>query len=207
MKILALDFSTLRRSAAIIESLGAEVRVLSSVTQEAQRAGSPFPLISQALGDIPAEEIDAIAIGLGPGSYTGIRSSLAIAQGWNLARNIPTAGVSSAEAIAFSAIEKGLRGEAEVVIDAQRGEIYSAIYNLTSFSLVRPLKILSAPETNLLIGPEAKRWSVEGIVIEPIASAIGILAGRANHFGPPENLEAIYLREPSFVKAPAVRHA
>jgi tRNA threonylcarbamoyl adenosine modification protein YeaZ len=204
MKILALDFSTLRRSAAIVDENGNE---LSSVTQEAQRAGSPFPLISEALGAISPEEIDAIAVGLGPGSYTGIRSSLAIVQGWNLARNIPAAGVSSAEAIAFAAFAKGLRGAAEVVIDAQRGEVYSALYNLTDFSLLRPLKILPRPETKILIGPEAKRWSEEGIVIEPSAAIIGKLASREKNFGPPERLEAIYLREPSFVKAPAVRHA
>jgi len=206
MKILALDFSTLRRSAAIVDENGNEI---SSAIQQPRRAGSPFPLISETLGAISPAEIDAIAIGLGPGSYTGIRSSLAIAQGWNLARNIPAAGVSSAEAIAFAAVAKGLRGEVEVVIDAQRNELYSAIYNLTSetFSLIRPLKILAKPETKMLIGPEANRWSEEGVVIEPSAIAIGILAARAKRFGPPEALEAIYLREPSFVKAPAVRHA
>ena len=204
MKILALDFSTLRRSAAVVDENG---NVLSSITQEPQRAGSPFPLISQTLGAIEPSEIDALAIGLGPGSYTGIRSSLAIAQGWNLARQIPAAGVSSAEAIAFAAFEKGLRGAAEVVIDAQRGEVYSALYNLTEFSLLRPLKILSKPETATLVGPEANRWSKEAVIIEPSAATIGRLAARAKNFGPPENLEAIYLREPSFVKAPAVRHA
>jgi tRNA threonylcarbamoyl adenosine modification protein YeaZ len=206
MRILALDFSTLRRSAAIVDENG---NVISSATQQPQRAGSPFPLISETLGAITPDQIDAIAVGLGPGSYTGIRSSLAIAQGWNLARNIPAAGISSIEAIAFAAAAKGLRGEVEVVIDAQRNELYSAIYNLTSetFSLIRPLKILTQPETKMLIGPEANRWSEEGIIIEPGAIAIGILAARAKRFGPPEALEAIYLREPSFVKAPAVRHA
>jgi tRNA threonylcarbamoyl adenosine modification protein YeaZ len=206
MRILALDFSTLRRSAAIVDENG---NVISSAAQQPQRAGSPFPLICESLGAITPDQIDAIAVGLGPGSYTGIRSSLAIAQGWNLARDIPAAGISSVEAIAFAAAAKGLRGEVEVVIDAQRNELYSAIYNLTSetFSLIRPLKILAQPETKILIGPEANRWSEEGIIIEPGAIAVGILAARAKRFGPPEALEAIYLREPSFVKAPAVRHA
>jgi tRNA threonylcarbamoyladenosine biosynthesis protein TsaB len=208
MKILALDFSTLRRSAAIVDE---RCNVLSSLTQEpqpAQRAGSPFPLISQTLANLSPTEIGAIAIGLGPGSYTGIRSSLAIAQGWNLARNLPAAGISSADAIAFTALQKGLRGQIEVIIDAQRGEIYSAIYNLTptTFSLVRPLKILSKPETTTLIGPEATRWNPTATIIEPNAAAIGLLAARENKFGPTENLQAIYLREPTFIKAPAVRH-
>jgi tRNA threonylcarbamoyl adenosine modification protein YeaZ len=205
MKILALDFSTLRRSAAIVDENG---RVISAVTQEARRAGSPFPLIAEVLGNFAVEEIDAIAVGLGPGSYTGIRSSLAIAQGCNLARNVPCAGISSADAIAFEASQKGLRGEVEVVIDAQRGEVYSAIYDVSAegFSVVRALKILPAPETSVLIGPEATRWDQNGTNIEPTAAAIGKLAAKEKNFGPPENLEAVYLRELSFVKAPAVRH-
>ena len=205
MKILALDFSTLRRSAAVVDENG---RVISAVTQEARRAGSPFPLIAQVLGNLTAADIDAIAVGLGPGSYTGIRSSLAIAQGWNLARNVPCAGISSADAIAFEAGQEGLRGEVEVVIDAQRGEVYSAIYNVNSegCSLVRALKILPAPETHFFIGPEATRWNEEARIIEPNAVAIGKLAAKSKEFTAPENLSAIYLREPSFVKAPAVRH-
>lgn len=205
MRILALEFSTFRRSVAVLD----DERVIHSVTQEAQRAVSPLQLIAESLDKMRAEEINAIAVGLGPGSYTGIRSSLAIAQGWNLAQNIPCAGISSAEAVAFGAAARGLRGQAEVVIDAQRGEVYSAIYNLTdsSLELVRELKILPRPETTRLIGPEATRWDSEGIIIQPGADALGILAFRRNHFVAPETLEATYLREPSFVKAPAIRHA
>jgi tRNA threonylcarbamoyladenosine biosynthesis protein TsaB len=205
MKILALDFSTLRRSAALLDG----PRVVTSITQEARRAGSPFPLINEAHAGIAPSEIEPIAIGLGPGSYTGIRSSLAIAQGWNLARQIPAAGISTADAIALAAHENGLRGQVEVVIDAQRNEVYSAIYNLSSegFVIERALKILPKPESSaVLIGPETNRWSQNSVIIEPMGAAIGKLALQKNKFTSPENLEAIYLREPSFVKAPAVRH-
>ena len=211
MKILALDFSTLRRSAAVLELAGGgEADVISCLTQEARRADSPFPLIAEALGKIRRDEIEAIAVGLGPGSYTGIRSSLAIAQGWNLARSIPAAGLSSADAIAYNAWAAPIRGGIEVVIDAQRGEVYSAIYELTDdrhFTIVRPLGILEKPlNENRLVGPEASRWAKNGLIVEPTAAGVGILAAKAQ-FGPPENLEPIYLREPSFLKAPAIRHA
>jgi len=42
------------------------------------------------------EQIDVIAVGLGPGSYTGIRTALSIAQGWQLARGVKLLGISSA---------------------------------------------------------------------------------------------------------------
>lgn len=118
------------------------------------------------------EEIDAIAVGLGPGSYTGIRSALAIAQGWYLARGVMAIGVSSAEAIAFEAWRNDLRGPVEVVIDAQRGEVYSVVYELDDggFEKREKLEIRGSPRgTGRLIGPD-----VNGSF--PSASAIGYLA-------------------------------
>jgi tRNA threonylcarbamoyl adenosine modification protein YeaZ len=196
LKILALEFSTLRRSVALVEN-GA---VLREDSEEAKRGGSPFPLIAKILADHPSDKIDAIAIGLGPGSYTGIRSALAIAQGWHLAHGTPAIGVSSADALAFKAWQSGERGKIEIAIDAQRSEIYSAGYELSDagFNLIEPLEIRSCPRRlGKLIGPD-----VSGDF--PAAGAIGILAQKKSPV-PPETLEAIYLREPSFVKAPAPR--
>jgi tRNA threonylcarbamoyl adenosine modification protein YeaZ len=197
MKILALEFSTLRRSVALVED-GALIRENS---EEARRGGSPFPLIKAVLEH---EEPDALAIGLGPGSYTGIRSALAIAQGWNLAKNIRAAGINSAEAIAFRAWSMNMRGEVEITIDAQRKEIYSVVYSLTEEGVieVEALEIRQFPRgRGLLVGPDSKTHP-----IFPSALAVASLAERSQTFVSPETLEAIYLREPSFVKAPAVRH-
>lgn len=196
MKILALEFSTHLRSAAFG---GREVIDESG-------KGSPIELLRKL--EVNPAEIEGIAIGLGPGSYTGIRSALALAQGLNLARNTAAAGISSTDVIALGAIERGIAGEVEVVVDAQRGEVYSARYELTSttFTQTHPLQILQRPQTNKIVGPEAKRWDPNGILVAPMATALERLARRAK-FVSPELLEPIYLREPSFVKAPAVRHA
>lgn len=198
MKILALDFSTTRRSVALSEK-GIGFRY---VTDEARRGGSPFPLIERALnGDSP----DALAIGLGPGSYTGIRSALAIAQGWNLSKGILAIGVSSAEAIAYAAWTQGMRGHVEVVIDAQRGEVYSITYKLADSGPTEkePLEIRKTPRgTSTLIGPNLKVNA-----FYPTAIAVAALAAKSQRLVPPETLEAIYLRETSFVKAPAPRHS
>ena len=195
MKILGLEFSTLRRSVALVED-GAVIR---EGFEEARRGGSPFPLIQRVLEN---EQPEALAIGLGPGSYTGIRSALAIAQGWNLSKHISAAGVSSAEAIAFEAWSNGMRGEVEVAIDAQRGEIYSVVYSLAEddFEEIHPLEIRKSPRgIGKLIGPESENK------IFPSAVNVAFLAAEKK-FVSRESLEAIYLREPSFVKAPAPRH-
>ena len=70
-------------------------------------------LIEQALqqAQIGREEIQRLGIGIGPGSYTGIRSAIAVAQGWQLARDTELCAVSSAETLAATARGKDLRGE------------------------------------------------------------------------------------------------
>jgi tRNA threonylcarbamoyladenosine biosynthesis protein TsaB len=194
--ILALEFSTLRRSVALLDG----PRVIDEASEEARRGGSPFPLIQRVLGDVPHDTVEAIAIGLGPGSYTGIRSALAIAQGWHLAKGALAIGVSSAEAIVFEAWRNDLRGPVEIAIDAQRGEIYSGVYELNDagFQMTENLEIRAKPRgVGKLIGPDMN-------AAFPSASAVGFLAQKKSPV-PPETLEAIYLREPSFVKAPAPR--
>jgi tRNA threonylcarbamoyladenosine biosynthesis protein TsaB len=196
MKILALEFSTLLRSAALIE----DGDVVASESETARRGGSPFPLIQRALCNAAP---DALAVGLGPGSYTGIRSALAIAQGWNLAKKTLCSGTSSAEAIAFEAWSQKMRGDVEVTIDAQRGEIYSVVYVISDegFTQVEGLEIRRTPRgRGTLIGPDC------GTSIFPTARAVGLMAERSRDFVSPEALEAIYLRETTFVKAPSSRH-
>jgi len=212
MKILALEFSTPHRTAALFDIQAGAARMIASVTEatpanERHRL-SPFVLLDQLFKDFDRSQIEGIAVGLGPGSYTGIRSSLAIAQGWNLAKQIPAAGVSSADAIALSATHLGHRGDFEIIIDAQRGEVYSALYTLQdedAFIEKYPLQILTKPQTVNPIGPDATRFCPKATNINPSAWAIGKLAARLP-FISPELLEPIYLREPTFVKAPAPRH-
>ena len=57
------------------------------------------------------EEIAVVAVGLGPGSYTGIRSAIALAQGWQLGRGVKTLGISSVECLALAQVMRkaGLR--------------------------------------------------------------------------------------------------
>lgn len=207
MKLLALDFSASLRSIALFDTeKGVSLRSATDAPRPGRRPGSPFALL-KLLGDFAPEEIEGIAIGLGPGSYTGIRSALAIAQGWNLARGVSAVGISSAEVIALTAMLSGVEGDIEVVIDAQRSELYSQCFHLKGgeMAVTSSLEILKAPRTARIVGPEATRWNSTGIIIQPGAPALAKLAA-PQRFGPPERLEPIYLREPSFVKAPAVRH-
>lgn len=97
MKILALEFSSEQRSAAVVD----DGTVLGEARESGDKHTKAFALIERALAQarLEREQIDCVAVGLGPGSYMGTRMAIAIAQGWQLARGIKTAGVNSAEAV------------------------------------------------------------------------------------------------------------
>lgn len=208
MTILALEFSSSQRSVAIARA----GNLLAETTETAGRGTAAFAMIDKVLAraKIEREEIQTIAVGLGPGSYTGVRAAIALARGWQLARGIKTTGVSSAAAIAARAQTGKIFGRSGVVIDAQRGEFYFAGYEIaeTECAEITPLKILSLAEVRasarqggMLIGPEAAKYFSNGRVIFPHAAEVAKLAAAQLHSLPGEKLEPIYLRETTFVKA------
>lgn len=204
MTILALEFSSLRRSVALAR--GGEV-LAEAVTQSTGRGTDAFGLIEQALSQakLAREAVEVIAVGLGPGSYTGIRAAIAVAQGWQLARDVALLGVCSVEGLALQAQADGITGLINLVIDAQRGEFYLSRWKISGSQReeVEPLKIVSGAEIAarqavgaILAGPEAQRQ------LFPSASTVAQLAAGRKDYIPGESLEPIYLRETTFVKAP-----
>jgi tRNA threonylcarbamoyl adenosine modification protein YeaZ len=208
MKILALEFSSPRRSVAIVRE-GESHEALSG-------SNEPFTMIDEALRDakLEREQIDCIVVGLGPGSYTGIRSAISIAQGWQLARPIKLLGISSVKGIATQAQADGATGRVNVIVDAQREEFYIAGYELTNEGTreIEPLRIVARAEVQrrsdageVLIGPEVSRWFPSSKTVFPRAAILGKMALTRTDFIPGEKLEPIYLRETKFVKAPPPR--
>jgi tRNA threonylcarbamoyladenosine biosynthesis protein TsaB len=205
MTILALEFSSEQRSVAIAR----DGSVLHEAVETGGRGTSAFAMIDRVLAaaKLEREQIEAIAVGLGPGSYTGIRTAIALAEGWKLAREVSVTGVSSAAAIAAVAHAEKIIGPVSVVINAQREEFYCATYDIAepSWTEITPLKILSRAgvlslsQGRLLIGPEAPKFP-DGRLIFPSAAAVGRLAERRDKQST-EQLEPIYLRETTFVKA------
>ena len=207
MKILALEFSSERRGVAVLDD--GTVRGAALATGHAPSA---MALVEEALrqAGLEREAVERIVVGLGPGSYTGIRASIALAQGWALARGVGLLGLSSAEALAATAHATGLRGPIRLAIDAQRGDFYRADYELSDagFNLIEPLRIVGRDELlqsagKTIIGPEADRLG--GTQMFPDAAQLGLLSVGREDFVAGESLEPIYLRETNFVKAPPLR--
>lgn len=208
MNLLALEFSTEQR--AVCVSTDSENCAL---TTSSDRSVGPVSMIDSALqkAHVKRDEIAVIAIGLGPGSYTGIRSSIAVAQGFQLAREVKLCGISSVDLIAHSA---PTNGNLAVVIDAQRGEFYCATYRRTTDRVERTsdLRILPPDElprigaTHQIIGPEVNRLLSLGIDVSPNPVQLARLARSNSSFADGGKLEPIYLRPPEFKKAPPPRH-
>lgn len=214
MTILALEFSSPQRSAAVLRtgSSGAAAEAVET----GDRQTNAFRMIDRALVEakIGREQVGVIAVGLGPGSYTGARVAISLAQGWQLARGVKLLGLSSADAVAAQAAAEKILGRVSVVIDAQRNEFYLATFEIAAdgWREIAPLKILPRAEVQtraeageILIGPEVDRWFPGSRLVFPRAAALAEQAARRTDFVPGEKLEPIYLRETNFVKMPVGR--
>jgi tRNA threonylcarbamoyladenosine biosynthesis protein TsaB len=205
MKILALEFSSNRRSVAIADGKNLLARVETDDVKK-----PPMTLIDEALkrANLDRTAIETIALGIGPGSYTGIRSAIATAQGWQLARDINLLPIKSTEILAATAAAKGQRGETHFLIDAQRHEYYHTTWNLTEETQTEttPLQIIGVVEACELeaLGPDAAGFpSCEPLF--PDAAILAQLAADRTDFQPGESIEPIYLRPTEFTKAPPPR--
>lgn len=216
MKILALEFSSAQRSVALIDSAPGNSRVLGAAGMTGGRHTQTFALIERVLttANVAREAVDCLAVGLGPGSYTGIRIAISTAQGWQLASGIKLVGVSGVDCLAARAHAAGWRGRVHLAIDAQRNEFYLATCELgeKEWRVVEPLRLVS-PEAvrellgrgELVAGPDLETVLPGAKPLYPDAETLGLLAARRDNFVSGEKLEPIYLREISFVKAPAPR--
>ncbi|MGD1087230.1 MAG: tRNA (adenosine(37)-N6)-threonylcarbamoyltransferase complex dimerization subunit type 1 TsaB [Verrucomicrobiota bacterium] len=209
MTILALEFSPPQRSVAVARA----GRDLAGAVETGGRGTNAFGMIERVLAEakIEREEIEVVAVGLGPGSYTGIRAAIALAQGWQLARGVKLLGVGSVDCLAQEARMEKILGRVNVVIDAQRNEFYLAAYEISAdgWREIEPLRILTLAEVQaradageILIGPEVTHWFPNGRTFFPRAATLVKLAAGRNDFVAGEKLEPVYLRETNFVKAP-----
>jgi tRNA threonylcarbamoyladenosine biosynthesis protein TsaB len=216
MKILAIDFSTSIRSVALVEMSRGKTGVLGKTEESGTKETNAFQMIQTVLDQASLKQanVDALAIGLGPGSYGGIRVSVSIVQGWQVATGIKTAGIETIQVIAETARKLGHRGTVHVVIDAQRNEFYRATFELddscakqtVALAIVARAELEAAARAGAtLIGPDVND-RLDGVTaIHPDAAVLAESVFTQNRFVAADQLTPVYLRPVSFVKAPAPR--
>jgi tRNA threonylcarbamoyladenosine biosynthesis protein TsaB len=127
MKVLGIDTATPMMSVALVD----DGRVLGErqAMVEKNRTGV-LVLIDALLADAGLRplDIDAVAIGAGPGSFTGLRIGMATAKGIAFAADRPLWAVSSLAAVADDELARHPTSLVVAVLDARRGEIYAGAY-------------------------------------------------------------------------------
>ncbi len=205
MKILALEFSSPVRSVAVADG----GRVLGRASEQGSRDTKAFALIDAALREavISREQIECVAVGIGPGSYAGIRIAISIAQGWQLARGVKLLGVSSADCVAAQLHDGGKRGFLNVLVDAQRGEMFASRYELRDqWRRIEEFRLLNSEERekraaagDMIVRPDLPAELADRTF--PDAAMIARFASTRSDYVDGRHLEPIYLRKAEFVKA------
>lgn len=128
MRVLGIETSSARGSVALVEG-SISVCALEHERENAH-AESILPLVERALAlaGWNRRQLDRVAVGAGPGSFTGLRVGIAIAQGLAEGLGIPLVGVPSLRAIAL-AVPSEPSGCRCVLVDARRNEFFAAAYD------------------------------------------------------------------------------
>jgi tRNA threonylcarbamoyladenosine biosynthesis protein TsaB len=138
-RILAIDTSSAWCSVALSLDPSAEGMLERHELLGPGASQHLLPWIADLLKQegITLRDLDAIAVGIGPGAFTGVRLAVAVVQGLALASRLPVAPVASLDAIAASAIDHPLiqamaasTHQFTVAIDARMGEVYWANYSV-----------------------------------------------------------------------------
>lgn len=196
MLILAFDTATDVATSALVwdgEVLGEQaskpVSVLADLDALLRRGG------------VRERQIEAIVVGTGPGSFTGLRMGLATARALAFALDVPVAGVST-----LSALAAGAPG-ALPVIDAKRREVFTVVEGEPA--VLRPDELELRPATTC-VGDGALRYrdvlERAGAHVPPDASELHLPRARfhallARDFGHADAVDPIYIRVPDAEKA------
>lgn len=244
MRILALETSSLRGSVALMDvSARAATEPQASSSQAAplgeadtqphrvaaylkhevlnEHAERMLPLVEQAFlqSGWQKRDIDTIAVGVGPGSFTGVRVALSLAQGLMLGLGVPGVGVGSLRALAAgwdtspgSATDPRIR---VVVRDARRDEFFLAAYARDGTEVIAPHAIPQKDAVSTILAElELRSLPVSGVVVlgtlleglpcdstdetvEPDARAVGRLAATLSPLVSP--VAPHYVRGPNVV--------
>jgi tRNA threonylcarbamoyl adenosine modification protein YeaZ len=193
--VLAIDTSTPAVTAGVVADGGllAE-RVSIDARAHAERI-TPNVLAALADAGQSMAALTAVVVGCGPGPFTGLRVGMATASAYGHALGIPVYGVCSLDAIGGQT-----RGEALVVTDARRREIYWARYRdgvrIDGPEVSAPADV-DPGAAQLVAGPPDHAALFGLPCVEPLyPNSVGLVAAVSDWSSPPAALVPMYLRRP-----------
>lgn len=206
--LLAFDTATAQVSVAVHD--GSDV-VAERVSEQAMKHGEHLaPLIAEALASAGAtvSDVTGIAVGVGPGPFTGLRVGLVTARTLGLALDVPVHGVCTLDVLAAEAVASGaVVGDFLVATDARRKEVYVAGYSAEGTRLSGPdvLRPADAASLRPVVGEGAVLYPADfPHAVGPVRPNAGwlarlVLSGTVEPLDP----EPLYLRRPDAVATAA----
>jgi len=124
--LLAIDTSTENCSVALVHDGKLTTRDIESPREHSQKL---LPFVEEVLdrAGVSLAELDGLVVGAGPGSFTGVRIGVSMAQGLAFSADLPVYPVCSLQALAQQAIRKNDVAGVVACIDARMGEVYYAL--------------------------------------------------------------------------------
>ncbi|MEO6786118.1 MAG: tRNA (adenosine(37)-N6)-threonylcarbamoyltransferase complex dimerization subunit type 1 TsaB [Chthoniobacteraceae bacterium] len=193
MRVLAIDTSTSHGSVALLD--GERVLLDESCISDRNHGSTLVPLLQRARGLV--ERFDCIAVGLGPGSYAGVRIAIATAMGLGMAMGARLVGIPSVaawecdaerhvaigdarrETFYFTKVECGICTEGPLLLDAPG--LLARIAGLPGWTLLTAEPLALVPDA---------------VVARPRALTLARLAAEERGIFAGGELEPLYLREP-----------
>jgi len=165
MRLLAIDTACAACSAALwIDGVVVSSRLREMVRGQAEAL---MPMVAEVMHEARAEfaALDLIAVTIGPGSFTGLRTGLAAARGIALARSLPLIGVTTTESIALAAyrlaVDTDLRRPITVVLNSRRDALYVQHFTAELAPIGGPFTAMpeeiarSAPDSGVIFAGDA----------------------------------------------------
>lgn len=128
MKILAIDTTAPTSSVALWEN--GRLLAMDTVNSSLSHSVTLLPMIDSCLSalGLTVDDMDALACSAGPGSFTGVRIGVSTLKGLAFKRDLPAVGVSTLEALSLNLC--GFEGVVAPVMNARRGQVYTAMFEL-----------------------------------------------------------------------------
>lgn len=193
--VLAIDTSQGTSVAVLVDGKVASEGADSNPMRHAENIGTLIASCVEQAG-VSASEVTDVAVGVGPGPFTGLRVGIAAAKMFAAGSKAKLHGVGSLDAIAFTL---DLQEPTLVIADARRSEVYYGLYQGKSANGIP--KVVLIPGVSKQADLEARlqtQSQTYQLVSEPVAAAaVGRLAiAKQSEGGLPGPIQANYLREP-----------
>jgi tRNA threonylcarbamoyladenosine biosynthesis protein TsaB len=204
LRLLAIETATEACSVALW--IDGEVRERHALAPR-RHAELVLPWAEALLAEagLAASALDAIAVGRGPGAFTGVRLAISLGQGLAFGLERPMLGVSTLAVLA----QGGAGARRVAAIDARMGEVYLGAFALGEDGLVRPEgpERLGPPDA-VALPPAGEGWSARGTGFAAaggvLASRLGVASGEAGGDALPRAADLARLAAAAFARGEAV---